>query len=67
MAVHDSDERVASLFPPLVALLPTLVIHADSTACNESVAFRYDSSDGANLHLILPTFIRDARYQGDAR
>jgi hypothetical protein len=32
-----------------------------------SKELKNDNSNGINLHPILPTFIRDARYQGDAR
>ena len=33
----------------------------------ETQPFKNDSLDGANLLPILPTFVRDARYQGEAR
>jgi hypothetical protein len=70
MAVHDSDDRVVGHFAPLVALprAQTLVIHSMLHVVTNPLlpTFRYGSSYGANLLLILPTFIRDARYQGDA-
>ena len=34
---------------------------------HDIVAFKYGNSDGINLVPILPTAIKEARYQGDAR
>jgi hypothetical protein len=51
-----------SLTPLLVVFFPTLICSMRS----ESVGLESDSSV-ANLLPILPTFVRDARYQGDAR
>jgi hypothetical protein len=57
-----------SLFPSCCSPPPTLVTHSMSYPSNESVVtLKNGNSNGINLLPTLPTFIRDARYQGGTR
>jgi hypothetical protein len=46
---------------------PFLNIHDMHYPSNELVTFERDNSNGISLYPILPTFIRNARHQGEAR
>ena len=50
-----------------VRSLSTSLIHDMYSPNKESVDFKDDNSNGTSLLPILPTVVRDARYQGDAR
>ena len=80
--MHDLDDykgqqnyfQLTSVTPCLSLLVKLLVASAIPAESSSSTPMYYpskelknDNSNGINLRPILPTFIRDARYQGDAR